>query len=93
MTRASLREYASRQRERYAQATTRPQKRAILDEVVAVARIHRKAAIRLLRRAGRTAGRANRPGGHYGPEVAAAAEVLWHTAGRIGGPPPAALRP
>src|SRR3990167_5094994 len=50
VTRASLREYAVRQRERYAQATTRPQKRAILDEVVAVARIHRKAAIRLLRR-------------------------------------------
>ncbi len=37
MTRASLREYAARQRERYAQATTRPQKRAILNEVVAVA--------------------------------------------------------
>src|SRR5439155_2498340 len=32
-TRASLREYASRQRKRYAQATTRPQTRAILDEV------------------------------------------------------------
>ena len=86
MTRASLREYAVRQRERYAQATTRPQKRAILDEVVAVARIHRKAAIRLLRRAPSPAGRARRPGRprHYGLAVAAAAEVLWQTAGRIG---------
>lgn len=86
MTRASLREYAVRQRERYAQATTRPQKRTILDEVVAVARIHRKAAIRLLRRRAsptRRAGRAGRPR-HYGPDVAAAAEVLWQTAGRIG---------
>ncbi len=86
MTRASLREYAARQRERYAQASTRPQKRAILDEVVAVARIHRKAAIRLLRRTApsvRGARRSGRPR-QYGPDVAAAAEVLWQTAGRIG---------
>jgi hypothetical protein len=39
-----------RQRECYAVATTRAQKRAILDEVVAVTKMHRKAAIRLLRR-------------------------------------------
>ena len=82
MTRASLREYAVRQRERYAQATTRPQKRALLDEVVAVARIHRKAAIRLLRRAASPARRGRRPGRprHYGPDVAAAAEGLWQIA-------------
>ena len=55
MTRASLREYAMRQQERYALATTRAQKRALLDEIVAVARIHRKAAIRLLRRMARPA--------------------------------------
>ncbi len=86
VTRASLREDAVRQRERYAHATTRPQRRAILDEVVAVTRIHRKAAIRLLRRRpapSRQTGRAGRPR-HYGPDVAAAAEVLWQTAGRIG---------
>ena len=52
MTRASLREYAAVQRERYRQAT-RAEKRQLLDEVVAVAGIHRKAAIRLLRRAPR----------------------------------------
>ena len=49
MTRASLREYATVQRERYRQAT-RAEKRQLLDEVVAVTGIHRKAAIRLLRR-------------------------------------------
>ena len=81
VTRASLREYAVRQRERYAQATTRSQKCTILDEVVAIARIHRKAAIRLLRRRASLPRRARRPR-HYGPDVAAAAEVLWQTAGR-----------
>jgi len=45
VTRDSLRDYAERQRERYALATTRGQKRAILDEVVAVAKMHRKAAV------------------------------------------------
>jgi hypothetical protein len=71
VTRASLRDYAARQRDRYAEATTRPQKRAILNEVVAVARIPRKAAIRLLRRAARAGGGARRPGRprHYGPRV------------------------
>ena len=49
MTRASLREYAAVQGERYRQAT-RAEKRQLLDEVVAVTGIHRKAAIRLLRR-------------------------------------------
>lgn len=85
MTRASLREYAAVQRERYRQAT-RAEKRQLLDEVVAVSGIHRKAAIRLLRRAPRprpTPGPGGRPR-QYGPEVAAAAEVLWQASGRIG---------
>lgn len=86
MTRASRREYAGRQRERYARAVTRPEKRAILDEVVAVAQIHRKAAVRLLRRAAPAPAGARRTGRPrvYGPDVAAAATVLWQTAGRIG---------
>ena len=49
MTRASLREYAAKQRERYQEAS-RVEKHRLLDEVVAVTGLHRKAAIRLLRR-------------------------------------------
>jgi hypothetical protein len=85
VTRASLREYAAKQRERYLGAT-RAEKHRLLDEVVAVTGIHRKAAIRLLRRAPRPRGRPG-PGGRpraYGPAVAAAAEVLWQASGRIG---------
>lgn len=85
MTRASLREYAAVQRVRYLQAS-RSEKQRLLDEVVAVTGIHRKAAIRLLRRAPRpraTPGPGGRPR-EYGPEVAAAATVLWQAAGRIG---------
>ena len=85
MTRASLREYAVKQRERY-QGATRAEKHRLLDEVVAVTGLHRKAAIRLLRRAPRpraTPGPGGRPRA-YGPEVAAAAEVLWQASGRIG---------
>ena len=85
MTRASLREYATKQRERY-QSATRAEKHQLLDEVVAVTGIHRKAAIRLLRRRPRpraTPGPGGRPRA-YGPAVAAAAEVLWQASGRIG---------
>jgi hypothetical protein len=52
VTRASLREYAAVQRERYLRAA-RVEKRQLLNEMVAVTGIHRKAAIRLLRRAPR----------------------------------------
>src|SRR5215831_10126723 len=85
VTRASLREYATRQRARYEQAGRR-QKQALLDEIVAVTGMHRKAAIRLLRRPLRSApapSRAGRPR-QYGPEVAAAVELLWQASGRIG---------
>ena len=72
MTRASLREYAAKQRERY-QGATRAEKHRLLDEVVAVTGLHRKAAIRRLRRPPRPRARPG-PGGRpraYGPEVAA----------------------
>jgi hypothetical protein len=85
VTRDALREYAAVQRARYLQAT-RAEKRRLLDEVVAVTGMHRKAAIRLLHRAPRPRA-APGPGGRpraYGPEVAAAATVLWHASGRIG---------
>ena len=85
MTRASLREYAAVQRERYQQAS-RSEKHRLLDEMVAVTGMHRKAAIRLLRRATRTGAARPRPGRprQYGPEVAAAAAILWQACGRIG---------
>ena len=65
MTRASLREYAAVQRVRYLQAT-RSEKRRLLDEVVAVTGIHRKAAIRLLRRAPRARATPGPGGGSSG---------------------------
>jgi hypothetical protein len=71
VTRASLREYAAVQLERY-QHATRAEKHQLLDELVAVTGMHRKAAIRLLRPRS------------YGPDVVAAAEVLWQASGRIG---------
>jgi hypothetical protein len=84
VTRASLREYAAVQRVRYLQAT-RSEKRQLLDEVVAVTGIHRKAAIRLLRRVPRPRPTPGPAGpGSTGPEVAAAASVLWEATGRIG---------
>jgi hypothetical protein len=85
VTRASLREYAAAQRERD-QQSTRAEKRQLLNEIVAVTRMHRKAAIRLLRQGPRpptVRARAGRPP-RYGPEMARAAEVLWEAAGRIG---------
>src|SRR5207245_10000439 len=85
VTRASLREYAAVQRERYQQAS-RSEKHRLLDEMVAVTGMHRKAAVRLLRRAPRTGAarpRSGRPR-QYGPEVAAAAAVLWQASARIG---------
>jgi len=85
VTRASLREYAAVQHERYLRAT-RAEKRQLLDEVVAVTRIHRKAAIRLLRRLPRARARPSRAGRprRYGPAVASVAAVLWQASGQIG---------
>lgn len=85
MTRASLREYATVQADRY-RGARRPEKKQLLDEVVAVTGMHRKAAIRLLRRAARAEGpgpRAGRPR-VYGPAVVGPATVLWEAAGYIG---------
>ena len=85
MTRASLREYAAVQRERYLRAP-RAETHRLLNEVVAVTGLHRKAAIRLLRRAPHL--RASRPRAgrprRYGPAVAAAAQLLSEATGHIG---------
>jgi hypothetical protein len=86
VTPLSLREYAVRQRERYRQLTRRADKHALLDEIVAVTKLHRKAVIRLLRRAPSRPAvypRGGRPR-RYGPEVGRAAAVLWEAAGHIG---------
>ena len=85
MTRASLREYAAVQRERY-QRAPRAEKHRLLDEVVMVTGIHRKAAIRLLRRPPRPPTARPRSGRPrlYGAAVAVGAEVLWQAAGYIG---------
>ena len=65
MTRASLREYAAVQRERYLRAP-RAEKHRLLNEVVAVTGLHRKAAIRLLRRPLRPATSRPRSAAHAG---------------------------
>ena len=85
MTRASLREYAAVQRERYLHAP-RAEKHRLLNEVVAVTGLHRKAAIRLLRRSPRPPGRCPRSGRPrwYGPAVATAAQLLSEATGHIG---------
>ena len=84
MTRESIGEYAAKQRERY-QWASRSGKSQLLDEVVAVTGFHRKAAIRLLSSTRRPRGgrRSGRPR-CYGPDVAAAARVVWEAAGFIG---------
>jgi hypothetical protein len=89
VTRASLREYAAVQRERYLRAP-RAEKHRLLTEVVAVTGLHRRAAIRLLRRPLRPATsrpRSGRPR-RYGPAVATAAQLLSEATGHIGCPSP-----
>ncbi len=86
MDRESIRDYATRQRERYLEAGKR-EKGRILDEVVAVTGYHRKAAVRLLRGGERRAGGGGRGAGRpvvYGDEVAVAAKLLYEAAGGIG---------
>ena len=84
MTRASRHEYAAIQRERYRRAGGKKARGEILTEVVRVTGMHRKAAIRLLRREARApAPRAGRPR-QYGPDVARAAAVVWEASGYIG---------
>ena len=85
MTRASIREYVAAQRDRYWRGR-RQDKRRILDDVVAVTGYHRKAAIRVLRRAPTATAPRPRSGRPrvYGPAVAAAARVVWEAAGEIG---------
>src|SRR5262249_53291766 len=77
-------EYVAAQRERYAPAS-RPEKGRLLVEMVAVTGYHRKAVLRLLGGRRRAPPSGRRPGHPrvYGPEVAAAAQLVW-AAGQIG---------
>jgi hypothetical protein len=85
VTRTSIHEDVAAQRPRYL-AASRREKHRILDEVVAVTGYHRKAALRRLRRPPRTPSRQARTGRPrvYGPDVVAAAQVLWEASGEIG---------
>jgi hypothetical protein len=78
VTRPSLREYAAVQRERYL-AATRAEKGTLLNEVVTVTGLHRKAAIRLLRRPPRAPTARSRAGR---PPVYGSAGAQAHRVGR-----------
>ncbi|MDD5264115.1 MAG: hypothetical protein PHU43_04670, partial [Candidatus Bipolaricaulis sp.] len=69
MTRTSVEELAEALRPRYAKAR-RSEKSKILDEFVAVAGVHRKAAIRRLRHARRRSGKRRGRPRVYTPDIA-----------------------
>ena len=77
----ATREYLAQMRERYERAG-RGAKGGLLDEVCEVTGYHRKAVIRLLRRAA-PSGTKRRRGRRvkYGPEVVAALRAIWTAAG------------
>ena len=83
MTRRSILELAEAVRWRYLQASKK-RKTEILDEFVVTTGLHRKAAIRLLRRSGTASGRkrSGRPR-LYGAEVTAALKVAWEASDRL----------
>ena len=83
MTRGSIREYTEAVRGRYLRATKK-EKGRILDEFTEVIGCHRKAAIRLLRRANQP--RANKKCGRprqYGAAVTDALRVTWEATDRL----------
>lgn len=77
----ATREYLGQMRDRY-QRADRTARGHLLDEVCEVTGYHRKAAIRLLRRAGAVSKppRRGRPV-RYGPEVVATLQTIWTAAG------------
>jgi hypothetical protein len=83
MTRGSILEYVEAIRGRYL-SVSRKEKGRILDEFTSVTSLHRKAAIRLLRRRGRA--KVKRKLGRprcYGNDVVSALRVVWETADRL----------
>jgi len=82
MTRSSVREYVEAVRARYGRAG-RQEKGRILDEFTQVTGYHRKAAVRLLRRAPRAPSARRGRRCTYGPGVAAALRTVWEATDRL----------
>ena len=83
MTRRSIMEYVQALRDRYFRAT-KEEKGKILDEFTQVTGLHRKAAIRLLRRPGQSgAGKRRGRPREYGAVAAEALRVVWEASDRL----------
>ena len=83
MTRRSIMEYVQALRNRYFRAT-KEEKGKILDEFTQVTGLHRKAAIRLLRRPGQSgAGKRRGRPREYGAVAAEALRVVWEASDRL----------
>ncbi|MDZ4247370.1 MAG: transposase family protein [Dehalococcoidia bacterium] len=83
MTRRSILEYAEAQRDRYFRAS-KEGKSKMLDEFTRVTGFHRKAAIRLLNRASRSApGKRRGRKRQYGSGVAEALKGVWEASDRL----------
>ena len=83
MTRVSIQEYADAIRQRY-RAGNKKEKGKILDEFTKVTGLHRKAAIRLLRR--KSQGNSRKTRGrtkYYGNEVTVALRIIWEASDRL----------
>ena len=83
MTRSSILDYVEAMWTRYGKANKR-EKGKMLDEFTQITGLHRKAAIRLLRRQNRS--KTKRKRGRkkeYGPEVVGVLEVVWEASNRL----------
>lgn len=92
MTRGALQEYAAAVRPRYWTAR-KGEKGRILDEFCETTGLHRKAAIRMLRRQPRGPSLVRGRPRRYGPEVAAALVQIWEAGDRMCGKLLAAAMP
>ena len=83
MTRASIQEYSDAIRKRYTSGL-KAEKGKILDEFTKVTGLHRKAAIRLLRKKSPGTGRKRRGRTkYYGNEVTIALRIIWEASDRL----------
>ena len=83
MTRSSILEYVEAMWPRYVRAN-KSEKGKMLNEFTQITGLHRKAAIRLLRRHNRSTEKGKRGRKkEYGPEVIAVLEVVWEASNRL----------